>query len=238
MISVVSSSRCPPRRGPKPTFLADPTSVVTFQTKCNNNLAIDYADQNFFASSALDHPGLMIWDRRATSRPLASHTYLQAVEEDELPWGGALRLDQVIETDSDPLLAEGKHSLIRSLRYCRDRRGLLAALSPTGQLKVLETNREMQSSSTAAQEGPELLQVQRSHEMDASYRDASRRNDRIVSFDWVTLGSPVLRPRVLVLRANGSFDVLEQPSRTSDHVFNFVPWQSPHRGLEGTFPPG
>ncbi|POR34035.1 WD40 repeat-like-containing domain protein [Tolypocladium paradoxum] len=217
--------------------LADPTSVVTFQTKCNNNLAIDYADQNFFASSALDHPGVMIWDRRATSRPLASHTYLQAVEEDELPWGGALRLDQVIETDSDPLLAEGKHSLIRSLRYCRDRRGLLAALSPTGQLKVLETNREMQSSSTTSQEGPELLQVQRSHEMDASYREASRRNDRIVSFDWVTLGSPVLRPRVLVLRANGSFDVLEQPSRTSDHVFNFVPWQSPHRGLEGTSTP-
>jgi len=206
---------------------------VTFQTKCNNNLAIDYADQNFFASSALDHPGVMIWDRRATARPVASHTYLQAVEEDELPWGGALRLDQVIETDSDPLMAEGKHSLIRSLRYCRDRRGLLAALSPTGQLKVLETNKETPPSGTAPQ-GPELLQVQRSYEMDVSYRDNSRRNDRIVSFDWMTLGSPALRPRLLVLRANGNFDVLEQPSRTSDHVFNFIPWQAPYRGLEGT----
>ncbi|KAL3964451.1 hypothetical protein ACCO45_001455 [Purpureocillium lilacinum] len=211
--------------------LRDPTSVVTFQTKCNNNLAIDYADQNFFASSALDHPGVMIWDRRATARPVASHTYLQAVEEDELPWGGALRLDQVIETDSDPLMAEGKHSLIRSLRYCRDRRGLLAALSPTGQLKVLETNKETPPSGTAPQ-GPELLQVQRSYEMDVSYRDNSRRNDRIVSFDWMTLGSPALRPRLLVLRANGNFDVLEQPSRTSDHVFNFIPWQAPYRGLE------
>lgn len=206
---------------------------MTFQTKCNNNLAIDYADQNFFASSALDHPGVMIWDRRATARPVASHTYLQAVEEDELPWGGALRLDQVIETDSDPLMAEGKHSLIRSLRYCRDRRGLLAALSPTGQLKVLETNKETPPSGTAPQ-GPELLQVQRSYEMDVSYRDNSRRNDRIVSFDWMTLGSPALRPRLLVLRANGNFDVLEQPSRTSDHVFNFIPWQAPYRGLEGT----
>ncbi|EQK99651.1 WD40 repeat-like-containing domain protein [Ophiocordyceps sinensis CO18] len=212
--------------------LRDATSVVTFQTKCNNNLAIDYADQNFFASSALDHPGVMIWDRRATSRPLASHTYTQAVDEDDLPWGGALRLNQVIETNSDLLTADGKHSLIRSLRYCRDRRGLLAAPSPTGQLKVLETNREMQSSGAATQAGPELLEVQRSHEMDVSYRDTSRRNDRIVSFDWMTLGSAVVRPRLLVLRANGNFDVLEQPSRTSDYVFNLVPWQPPHRGLE------
>ncbi|KYK57796.1 WD40 repeat-like-containing domain protein [Drechmeria coniospora] len=191
-----------------------------------------YADQNFFASSALDHPGVMIWDRRALSRPLASHTYLHAVEQDDLPWGGALRLDQVIETDSDPTLAEGKHSLIRSLRYCRDRRGLLAALSPTGQLKVLQTNRETRSSDSAPLAGPELLHVQRSHEMDVSYQDSSRRNDRIVSFDWVTLRSPVLSPRLLVLRVNGKFDVLEQPSRTSDHAFNFIPWQSPHRGLE------
>lgn len=179
----------------------------------------------------------MIWDRRVTARPLASHTYIQAVEEDELPWGGALRLNQVIETNSDLLPADGKHSLIRSLRYCRDRRGLLAALSPTGQLKVLETKRETQSSTATSQGGPELLRVQRSHEMDVSYRDTSRRHDRIVSFDWMTLGSPVLRPRLLVLRANGNFDVLEQPSRTSGYVFNLVPWQPPHRGLQGIWPP-
>ena len=213
--------------------LRDSNSGITFQTKCNNNLTIDYADPNFFASSALDHPGVMIWDRRATSRPVASHTYMQAVEQDELPWGGALKLDKVIETDGDPYLAEGKHSLVRSLRYCRDRRGLLAALSPTGQLKVMETNLEVPTVSVVGQDGPELLQVQRSHEMDVSYRDNNRRNDRIVSFDWVTLSSPTLRPRLLVLRANGDFDILEQPSRSADHVYKMVPWQAPHRGLEG-----
>ncbi|KAK2594126.1 hypothetical protein QQS21_008181 [Conoideocrella luteorostrata] len=216
--------------------LRDSNSNVTFQTKCNNNLTIDFMDQNNFASSALDHPGVMIWDRRATSRPVASRSYLQAVEVDELPWGGALRLDKVIETDSDPFLTEGKHSLIRSLRYCRGRRGLLAALSPTGQLKVMETNNEVVTAGMAPHEGPELLQVQRSHEMDVSYRDNSRRNDRIVSFDWVTLSSPAIRPRLLVLRANGAFDILEQSSRTSDHVYKLVPWQSPHRGLEENAP--
>jgi hypothetical protein len=38
---------------------------------------------------------------------------------------------------------------------------------------------------------------------------------------------------VLVLRENGAFDILEQPSKTADHVFKLVPWQTPHRGLEG-----
>jgi hypothetical protein len=214
-------------------MIPDPQSIILFQTKCNNNLTIDYADQNYFASSALDHPGVMIWDRRATSRPVASHTYMQAVEDDEIPWGGALRLDKVIETDSDLVLAEGKHSLIRSLRYCRDHRGLLAVLSRTGQLRVLETNKERPSASSTVSGSPELLQVRKSHEMDASYTESSRKNNRIVSFDWVTLGTPVLRPRLLVLRANGCFEILEQPTHTSDHVFKMVPWQAPHRGLEG-----
>lgn len=210
--------------------MIDPGSVITFQTKCNNNLTVDN-DPNYFASSALDHPGIMIWDRRATSRPVASPGYLQAVDEDELPWGGALRLDRVIETDSDPFLAEGKHSLIRSLKYSRDQCGLLAVLSRTGQLKVLQTNKE--NPTVIEESGPELLQVQKSHEMDVSYVETSRKNDRIVAFDWIPLGSTVLRPRLLVLRANGNFDILEQPSNTADHVFKLVPWQAPHRGLEG-----
>jgi hypothetical protein len=173
----------------------------------------------------------MIWDRRATSKPVASDSYMQAVEGDDLPWGGALRLDRVIETDSDNFGPEGKHSLIRSLKYSRDHRGLLAVLSRTGQLKVLQTNKE--TPTTIAQAGPELLQVQKSHEMDVSYVETSRKNDRIVAFDWVPLGSTVLRPRLLVLRANGNFEILEQPSNTADHVYKLVPWQSPHRGLEG-----
>ncbi|KAH7329165.1 hypothetical protein B0I35DRAFT_345500 [Stachybotrys elegans] len=212
--------------------LREPGTAISFQTKCNNNLAIDYADQNYFASSALDHPGVMIWDRRCTSRAVASHVYLQAIDEDELPWGGALRLDRVIQTDLDPWMADSKHSLIRSLRYCRDRRGLLAVLSLSGQLTVLDTNRDIPSSPDSSYEGPELLHVQKSHEMDLSYRDSSKKNDRIVSFDWVTLPSESLSPRVLVLRENGAFDILEQPANTADYVYKLVPWQAPHRGLE------
>ncbi|EQB52400.1 WD repeat domain-containing protein [Colletotrichum gloeosporioides Cg-14] len=210
--------------------------VVTFQTKCNNNLAIDYADQNYFASSALDQPGIMIWDRRATSRPVASHSYLGAVDEDELPWGGALRLDRVVDSDDDPSLSESKHSIVRSLRYCRDHRGLLAVLSRTGQLKVLKTNKELTPPDMSLEGSPELLEVHKSYDMDVQYGDSGKKNDRIVSFDWVTLDSAVLQPRLVVLRANGTFEILEQPSYTSDYLYKLTPWQPPHRGLEESSP--
>ncbi|KAI6785795.1 SEH-associated protein-like protein [Emericellopsis cladophorae] len=175
--------------------------------------------------------GLRLHDLR-----VAQHSYVQATEEDGLPWGGALRLDKVIDADFDPFSSEGKYSMVRSLRYCRDHRGLLAVLSRTGQLRILDTKRERDSSSAGVSENPELLQVGRSHEMDPLYAESSRRNNSIVSFDWVTLGSPVLRPRMLVLRANGNFEIVEQPSQTADHVYKMVPWSAPHRGLEAGTP--
>lgn len=214
--------------------LRDHSSSVKLQysTKCNNNLTIDLADQNYFASSALDQPGVFVWDRRATNRALASPAYLGAVDEEDVSWGGALCLYDAVEMD-EPSLSDSKHSMVRSMRYCRDRRGLLAVLTRTGQLKVMETTKEFTSPELELAGSPELVQLQRSHEMDVHYADPNRRNERIVSFDWVTMGSPSLQPRLLVLRANGSFEVLEQPSHTSDHLYKLAAWKSPHRGLDG-----
>ncbi|CAK7229246.1 hypothetical protein SBRCBS47491_007184 [Sporothrix bragantina] len=205
---------------------------LSFQTRCNNNLAIDYADPNYFASSALDHPGIMVWDKRATNRSMASPVYLDAVDVDELPWGGALRLDRAVTSESEQAINESKASVIRSLRYCRDHRGMLGVLSGSGQLKVYETKHEYCPPEMRAPQSPELLEVRRSNEMDNQYSDPRHKNERIVSFDWVTIGSPALRPRVLVLRANGSYDILEKPSFTTTYPFKLIPWTAPYRGLE------
>ncbi|KAL2130408.1 hypothetical protein VTI74DRAFT_6517 [Chaetomium olivicolor] len=204
-------------------------AVVQFQTKCCNNLAIDYADQNYFASSALDQPGVMVWDRRAISRHHVNPRYTDAVEEG-LPWGGALRLDRAVEMETDPAMADNKSSFIRALRFCRDHAGMLAVLSRTGQLRVLSTRHEHVDAGARVDGSPELLEVRRSYEMDPLHADPNRKNDKIVSFDWITMGSPVLQPRVLVLRASGAFDVLQKPSFTSEYPFKLVPWQPPHRG--------
>ncbi|KAL1898306.1 hypothetical protein Cpir12675_002014 [Ceratocystis pirilliformis] len=213
--------------------LRGPTSVATFHTKCNNNLAIDHSDQNYFASSALDQPGIMIWDRRAANKPVQSATYARAVEDESVPYGAALKLDRIVDVDNEVSISDSMHSDIRSLRFCRDRRGMLGILSRTGQLKVLQTNKERISDQvdSGGSQSAELLEVYKSHDMDVSRFGSGRKNDRIVSFDWVSLQNPVLRPRMLVLRANGKFDILEQPSNASNHLFNLVPWKPPHRSL-------
>jgi len=210
--------------------------VAYFQTKCCNNLAIDYADQNYFASSALDQPGVMIWDRRALNRHTVSSSYAEALDRDGLCWGGALRLDRAVHVDpNDPAALDAKSSMIRSLRFCRDHPGMLAVLSQTGQLRVFSARHEHLDPDARVASSPELLEVRRSYEMDPLYAEPGRKSERIVSFDWITMSSPVLKPRVLVLRANGTFDVLEKPSFTSEYPFKLVPWQPPYRGLDGAF---
>jgi len=210
-------------------------AVIHFPTKCCNNLAIDYADQNYFASSALDQPGIMVWDRRATHRQDATSPYVDAVDRDGMPWGGALRLDRAVEMEADPVLMDNKNSFIRSIRFCRDHPGMLAVLSRTGQLRILSTRHEYVDSDARVDGSPELLEVRRSYEMDPLYAEGGHKNDKIVSFDWITLRSPVVQPRLLVLRASGALAVLEKPSFTSEYPFKLIPWQAPYRGLEGDF---
>ncbi|KAF3769858.1 hypothetical protein M406DRAFT_246127 [Cryphonectria parasitica EP155] len=206
-------------------------SVINFQTKCNNNLAIDYADQNYFASSALDSPVVMVWDRRALSRTVASLAYLEAVDVDNMPLGGALCLSQAMELERDPQARSSRSSLIRKLGYCRDQRGMLAVLSRTGQLKVFSTQQAGHAPGNTELESPQLLQVRRSYEMDNFYTDTDRKNERIVSFDWVTSPSPWLGPRLLVLRNNGALEILEAPCVTRMYPYKLTPWQAPYRDL-------
>ncbi|KAI0480858.1 WD repeat domain-containing protein [Xylariaceae sp. FL0804] len=211
--------------------LRDPQgAVINYQTKCNNNLAIDYADPNYFASSSLDRPGIVIWDRRAVSRPSSSTSYLDAVDTDNLPWGAALNIERAI--DINPSTVTERGSLIRSLRFCRDHRGLIAILSRTGQLRVLDTTKEFTAAERKYEGSPELLEARRSYELDMGFLRDNRKQDQIVSFDWVNLESPALTPRAIVLRASGAFDILEKPSYTSEHIYKMVPWKAPYRGFE------
>lgn len=213
-------------------------SVIHFPTKCCNNLAIDYADQNYFASSALDQPGVMVWDRRATHRQVARPSYHEAVKDDDLPWGGALRLEKAVRVLTQDPAQDTNTSYIRSIRFCRDKPGMLGVLSRAGQLRILDTRHEYVEPSNQFENSPELLEVARSYEMDPFYLDNTRhKHEKIVSFDWITMPSPIAQARMLVLRNNGYFDVLEKPSFTSEYPFKLIPWQPPHRGLEGKEPP-
>lgn len=175
----------------------------------------------------------MVWDRRALSRNVASASYLDAVDADDMPFGGALKLDRAVDIESDPQARTDRNSFIRKLAYCRDHRGMLAVLSRLGQLKVFSTQPSEYLSTGAESDSPQLLQVRKSNEMDNFYSEVDRKNERIVSFDWLTMPSAALRPRLLVLRANGAFEILEVPAFTRTYPYKLTPWQPPYRGLTG-----
>ena len=101
-----------------------------------------------------------------------------------------------------------------------------------GQSQYVSTKKEFVPNGTHPTGSPEVLEVRKSYELDMDYAK-ERKDEKIVSFDWVTLDSPTLTPRVVVLRANGTFDILEKPSYTSEHIYKMVPWRAPYRGLEG-----
>lgn len=202
--------------------------MISFQTRCNNNLAIDYSDSNYFASSSLslDAPGFVVWDRRVSGRSTASKMYCDSFDHEEIPWGAALRLDRAIKTE--------RNFNIKQLRFCKERRGTLGVLSSAGELQVFKTHKEYikPGSENDVTGSPELLEVEKSFGLEYPYFDPDhkrRPEDRIVSFDWVNVRTSDLDPRIIALRANGKFEILQLPSATSDHLSQLMPWNT-HRG--------
>jgi hypothetical protein len=182
-------------------------------------------DSNYFASSSLDQPGLIVWDRRAAGRSSASPMYLESFDKDEIPWGGVLKLDRAIQGDKDVF--------IKQLRYSREQRGALGVLSTAGQLQVLQTKKEFvePGSPDDVKGSAELLEVGKSYDLEYPYFDPGHRKKqehRIVSFDWLNVGTTDLCPRVVALRATGDFEILQMPATTANQLAQLIPWKPPH----------
>jgi WD repeat-containing protein mio len=161
----------------------------------------------------------MVWDRRAVSRQSSSRMYIDSVEAGDVPYGGVLKANNVVNPRGG--------TYIRSLRYCRDKGGLLAVLSSSGELQVLCTEREFvePGSENDAGNSPELLEIRRSYPLQYPYFDDSfgyQYDDRVVSSDWVTLRSPNLLPRLVTRRCNQKLEVLLMPTTTQHLGFDLI----------------
>jgi hypothetical protein len=168
----------------------------------------------------------VVWDRRVAGRATASPMYLESIDQDELPWGAVLKLDHAIQVQKDVF--------IKSLRYCRDQRGVLGVLSSAGQLQVIQTSKEYMDPqvSSNVRGSPELLEVKKSYDLEYSYLDSDHKSngeDRVVSFDWLTLNSQDFPARIIALRANGKFDIVSMPAATAGQLSKLIPWKSPKR---------
>ncbi len=151
--------------------------------------------------------------------------YLESFDQDEVPWGAALKLDRAIEVD--------KSVYIKQLRYSREERGALGVLSSAGQLQILKTKREYveQDSLEEVHISPEILEVETSFDLEYAFFDPDHKRKyehRIVSFDWLNLGTSDLQTRVVALRANGDFEILQVPAETYGQLSQLIPWKPPH----------
>jgi hypothetical protein len=170
---------------------------------------------------------MVIWDKRASSQSSASRMYNESFTQEEVPWGGVLRLKRVIEGTE-------KEVNIKQLRYSREERGALGVLSTAGQLRILQTNKEFVEPGSAddVNGSPEMLEIRKSYELEYPYSDPThlkKQDQRIISFDWLNLGTSQLQSRVVALRANGDFEILQMPADTASQLSQLMPWQPPHR---------
>ena len=155
--------------------------------------------------------------------------YLQAIDEDGVPWGAALNKPVAIQTSDNKVS-------IKQLRFSRERRGILGVLSTAGELQVYQTRREFvePGSDDDKKDSPLLLQIRKSYTLSSPYFDdnkPTKYEDRIISFDWMNIASLSLPARVLALRANGKFEVVEMPAASAGDLNKFVPWKAPHESM-------
>ncbi len=151
--------------------------------------------------------------------------YLESFDQEEMPWGSVLKLDRAIEVE--------KNTFVKQLRFSREQRGALGVLSTAGQLQILQTKKEYvePGSSNDVRDSPELLEINKSYDLEYPFFDHNHRRKyehRIVSFDWLNLGSSELQGRVIALRANGEFGILQMPATTASQLSQLIPWKPPH----------
>lgn len=105
---------------------------LQFSTRCVHNLAIDWLDENYFASCfPSGDASVCVWDRRSAVRyPAAAGASVASM--DSGPLSAALELRNIV----DP------KSTITSIRFSRTKRGCLGMLSDSGNFKSFDIAKE------------------------------------------------------------------------------------------------
>jgi hypothetical protein len=110
----------------------------------------------------------------------------------------------------------------------------LGVLSGAGQLQVFKTSKEYVEPGSLNDnfESPELLEVRKSYDLQWPFNKQDHEqkyDDRIVSFDWINMGTSDVPGRVVALRAHGSFEIIGMPAPTAGLLANVIPWKPPQR---------
>ena len=206
------------------------SSTLQFTTRCVNNVAIDYKDENYIASCyPTKDPVISIWDRRAGSRPpLAQSSFFSASSIESSPLSASLELRDATEAPGS----------IWSLRFSSTRRGLLGLLSNIGHFKTYDIGREFlrtdepnssANADTARTKSPESVGMEELYlhgtqdlQHACSEDSMPKAGDRIVSFDFMNLGGTWNEPKAITLTENGKIAELSIPMVPEPELFSSV----------------
>ncbi|KIV80622.1 hypothetical protein PV11_08111 [Exophiala sideris] len=182
---------------------------LQFATRCVHNLAIDWLDENYFASCyPTNDPSICVWDRRMITRLNSPHmSFGSGSNPDNRQPELSMEMKNVIESPG----------MIWSLRFSKAQRGHLGVLSSTGNLKVYDIVKDPASeTSRIDQDGgqeaswentpPQDIFLNRAQEVSNPNSDQAATQDeksRIVSFDFTTSTSRLGQPRIITLDGLG-----------------------------------
>ena len=184
---------------------------LQFPTRCVHNLAIDWTDENYFASCFPSGDAMVcLWDRRMGLRAVSTASFGNESRGPEV----SLELRNAAEHPET----------IWSLRFAKSKRGCLGVLSSTGHLKVYEIGKDFVSHSETqngnhingkkhdGQESifetptPQNVYLDRTQDIERGEAGSSATKDEkahVVSFDFMTTSTPLGQPEMITLNGNG-----------------------------------
>ncbi|EXJ70236.1 uncharacterized protein A1O5_06304 [Cladophialophora psammophila CBS 110553] len=182
---------------------------LQFATRCVHNLAIDWLDENYFASCyPTNDPSICVWDRRMISRVNAPQMGFSGGSHNESRQPElSLELKGVVESPG----------VIWSVRFSKAERGCLGVLSSTGHLKVYNLGKDFSSETYRFEHdaghdlswetsAPQEIFLDRAQDLERPYTNPSLPIDeksRIVSFDFTTATTKMRQSKMLTLDGQG-----------------------------------
>lgn len=196
--------------------LREPTvgNGLQFATRCVHNLAIDWHDENYFASCyPTSDPAICVWDRRMISRLNHPNMIFGSGSHAE-PRGPevSMELRNAIQSPG----------VIWSLRFSKARRGCLGVLSSTGHLKVYDISKDSLNDGYRENYEPEHepawdtippqdIFLDRLQEVAKPYSDPTTpdgEKTRVVSFDFTTSPTNFGESRIMTLSGSGVVSIM------------------------------
>lgn len=179
-------------------------AFLTFSTKCVHNTAVDWLDENYFAScSSSADATVCIWDRRMGPRLTAGPATPESGQV-----GPSLSLGNTVQ-----------NATIWSLRFSRTKRGCLGVLSSNGQFKMFDIAKEYLSAGDrnsvdetlgqgSSSSYPEQIYTKNIRDIRHPYNHQTRgynKPNRVVSFDFLNM-SRSNEPSAITLLGNGKVE--------------------------------